>query len=516
MAAGAGVFAPSTAIAASTPRPLEDAVAVIAGSDLGNEDEEPLRYAASDARRFRDVLVELGGLHANRALLIADPTPDSIHRALAQAVGHMAEINSSGHRTTFLFYFSGHGDEETLHTQRGGLDLVSLRSEIDRIPASVHVVVLDACRTARRQKGVTRGPSFSVHPDTLHGTIELRASAIGEAAQESDALSGAVFTHHLISALRGDADIDRDGRVTIAELYSYTYRHTMLDTGEGGALQHPAASIMLSGVGELVLTMPAQASAQIELPGGAERYVVFSLPSSAVMAEADGEGPRKIALPAGRFLVARRTRHSAAIASVDLSLGGRAELRVSDFQPVAAGEFVRRGGRIELRRGSIGLRGGVEFAPRGPEGPAGRVGIAAGYARGRLAVEAELAYVGGSEATGNLNGSSQAVSGVLRAGLRAFFTHATLTAALGCELRYSWIRLRSDEAARASLAGLASGESPAYGSLGPRVDLWMAIPIGHHLSAELGAGAALLVRREHGDLSPFPLLALSVGMGYGF
>jgi hypothetical protein len=43
-------------------------------------------------------------------------------------------------------------------------------------------------------------------PDESRGTVELRASSLGEAAQESAELSGAVFTHFLISGLRGGAD----------------------------------------------------------------------------------------------------------------------------------------------------------------------------------------------------------------------------------------------------------------------------------------------------------------------
>ena len=44
------------------------------GSNLGGPDDPPLRYADTDARRFRDVMVELGQVQSSRALLIEGAT----------------------------------------------------------------------------------------------------------------------------------------------------------------------------------------------------------------------------------------------------------------------------------------------------------------------------------------------------------------------------------------------------------------------------------------------------------
>ena len=49
----------------------------------------------------------------------------------------------------------------------------------------------------------------------------------GEDAQESDDIKGSFFTHHLVSALRGAADEDMDGRVVLEEAYRYTYNETL-------------------------------------------------------------------------------------------------------------------------------------------------------------------------------------------------------------------------------------------------------------------------------------------------
>src|SRR5712692_10064340 len=287
----------------------EERLAVLAGANIGSAEDEPLRYAEADANRFRDLLVELGDIRPDRAIVALGGSPEQLVQALIEARGRAAEIQRSGRRVVLLFYYSGHGDEDGLHLPRGTLPLAELRAEMKRIPADLRIAFLDACRAPGRSKGVRRGPDFelAVAPDSPQGTVEIRASSSGEAAQESEELAGAVFTHFLLSGLRGAADADGDGRITLAEIYAYTYRRTLFRSGTGPALQHPSIAEELAGSGEVVLTHPAQASATLEVPRGGERYLVFATPSAAVMGELTGGETNRLALPPGRFL-ARSSR----------------------------------------------------------------------------------------------------------------------------------------------------------------------------------------------------------------
>jgi hypothetical protein len=114
-------------------------------------------------------------------------------------------------------------------------------------------------------------------------------------------LGGSVFTHYLLSGLRGEADRDNDDRVTLTELYAYAYRKTVLRTGTGEVLQHPAIQLQLSGAGEVVLSHLTAAVATLEVSRDAERYLVFSLPSEAMVGELSSEGSGRLALPKGAF-----------------------------------------------------------------------------------------------------------------------------------------------------------------------------------------------------------------------
>lgn len=53
------------------------------------------------------------------------------------------------------------------------------------------------------------------------GRIILSASGANELAKEDDQLKHGIFTYYLLKGLKGDADSDKDGFVTIDEIYSY-------------------------------------------------------------------------------------------------------------------------------------------------------------------------------------------------------------------------------------------------------------------------------------------------------
>ena len=54
----------------------------------------------------------------------------------------------------------------------------------------------------------------------IEGDVYITSTGPNEPAQEWEALGGGLFTHHLLSGLRGAADRDTDGRVTLFEAYS--------------------------------------------------------------------------------------------------------------------------------------------------------------------------------------------------------------------------------------------------------------------------------------------------------
>jgi uncharacterized caspase-like protein len=80
---------------------------------------------------------------------------------------------------------------------------------------------------------------------------------VDESSQESDRLRGSFFSHHLVNALRGAADRNGDGRITLAEAYEYTHAQTLRASVQTVSLQHPTYAYDVKGSGDPLLTTVA-------------------------------------------------------------------------------------------------------------------------------------------------------------------------------------------------------------------------------------------------------------------
>src|SRR5260370_24189548 len=115
----------------------------------------------------------------------------------------------------------------------------------------------------------------------------------------------------------------------------------------------------------------------------------------------------------------------------------------------------------------------------------------------------------------------QAISGGQSVAFRQFLGRWTASATLGIELRYSWQHLERLERTRAEQAGFTATEGRAFGSVGPRAGVRLALPLGYHLTASLGVSAMGLFRREE-SLAGLrrtvfrPAAFISAAVGYAF
>jgi hypothetical protein len=498
IAAAALTLTAGQAIAAPEAGAVREArLAVIVGADRGDEGDVPLRYAELDAKRMRDLLTELGDVASARAILVRGGGVSDVREAVREASGRAAELHEAGYRVTFLFYYSGHGDEDSLHLPGGRFALAELRQAIATVPADVRLVILDACRGLGRVKGVSQGQDFELSAVQRgpQGTVEVRASSDGEAAQESDELRGSVFTHFLLSGLRGDADADGDRRVTLAELYAYAYRRTLLRTQTGPVTQHATVDIDLEGAGELVVAVPGAAAATLVVPSGSLRYMIVATPSAGVIGEITGASGG-FALPAGRYLVVVREGKRTRVAEVDLSKGGTARLSAGDFHEVKREELVARGGWLELRRSRWRVSAGGELASSRPEQPAAT--LSGGYVRFSGPWFRELDVGGGS---GKLDGDrwlgtarTLALAGL--AGRRWRVGQLELAVGAGLELRHGWQSVERRDPERYAQVGLPTTASLDYGAAGARGVLRLDVPIGADASLSFELGGLAMLRRE--------------------
>jgi hypothetical protein len=304
-------------------------VAVVAGVNQGAAGRPVLWFAEKDAERFERALVELGDFSADGVALLRGPTAGAFREALARAEAQVKAARATGERTLLLVFYSGHAGSGGLEfgAERVGYD--ELKAAAAGSSAEAKVVVVDACEAgALTQVKGARAEArvdFALPVDEVRGTAFIASTAVGEAAQESAAIGGSFFTHHLEVALRGAGDADGDGRVTLAEAFRYTSQATVSDTSatRTGA-QHPTYDFRMSGRGDVVLADLRRAEARLLVPVDPGALYVLRGPRGLTAEVPAGAAELALALPAGEYRVERRARDGRALGQVTL---GRGETR---------------------------------------------------------------------------------------------------------------------------------------------------------------------------------------------
>jgi hypothetical protein len=304
-------------------------IAVVVGMNQGAEGRPRLWFAEKDAERFERALVELGDFSADAVELLRGPTAGAFRQALVRAEARVQAARASGERTLLLVFYSGHAGAGGLEfgAERVGYD--ELKAAAAGSSAEARVVVVDACEAgALTQVKGARGEArvdFALPVDEVRGTAFIASTAVGEAAQESAAIGGSFFTHHLEVALRGAGDADGDGQVTLAEAFRYTSQATVSDTSatRTGA-QHPTYDFRMSGRGDVVLADLRRAEARLLVPADPGALYVLRGPRGLTAEVPAGATALALALPAGDYAVERRARDGRALGQVRL---GRGETR---------------------------------------------------------------------------------------------------------------------------------------------------------------------------------------------
>jgi hypothetical protein len=307
--------------------------AIVVGSNAGGPGQADLRYAEDDARRVAAVLTDLGGYTGDQVDVVVHPTPDQLREHLAKLAERVQADLTAGRQARVFFYYSGHARAQAIDLGSSELPLDELRTRLFKVPAALTVVVLDACQSGAfsRIKGAAPAADFSYssrqHLDAT-GVAVLASSTGSELSQESEQLKSSYFTYHFLVGLRGAGDSNNDGEVSVDEAYRYAYHQTLLATAEtavGG--QHVTFEADLKGHGEVPLSYPRAATAQIVLPARIEgKTLIEDRRSHTVVAEtykAKG-APVRIAVAPGDYDVL--VRHGTTLSRCQMSAPGEIDL----------------------------------------------------------------------------------------------------------------------------------------------------------------------------------------------
>jgi Caspase domain len=263
------------------PTPSREQYAVVIGvGRYENPGIPTLKYTVADADAVYNVLIGTAGFKKDNVVLLTDrterkPTLRNIKYALGTFLARAAQKDD-----TVIVYFAGHGAPEVDQRglERDGLakylipsdadpdDLFSTALPMDdlqtifgRIEAERVVMFLDACysgaaglggRTFASKKTRASGVDdmFLERLTRSKGRAIITASRPAEVSIELPELGHGIFTYYLTEGLRGAGDLNRDGIVSLQELYEYIEQQVVRKSRAVGGNQHPVMKGELEGV----------------------------------------------------------------------------------------------------------------------------------------------------------------------------------------------------------------------------------------------------------------------------
>jgi len=326
---------------------------VVVGNNRGDPDEVQLLYGERDAREFAEVLRTQGNIASDRVRLLIDENAETVRRALVGLNAGLRARAGEGKPTALLVFYSGHADADALHLRGTRLPIEELRGLVSGSPATMRILVVDACRSGAvtRVKGVRSAPEFAIRMEDrveAEGTAMISSSTAGESSQESDRLRASFFSHHLVNALRGAADRNGDGKVTLSEAYAYSYTQTLRSSGQTLSLQHPTYSYDVKGSGDLVLTKISSLEnnlSRLRLADASMYLVTEERENGAVVAELSTlRDQAVINLPRGKYFIQRRGRQEYREYQVTLQPGTEIDLAALPYRSVRYDLLVRKRG----------------------------------------------------------------------------------------------------------------------------------------------------------------------------
>lgn len=280
--------------------------ALYIGSNVGGNNRR-LLYAGTDATSFQNTMAEIGGIRKSNSILLLDPAKDDVDNAMEYISTLINRNKENARRSEFVFYYSGHSDENALLLGKNTYDYSSLKASISKVPSDVHVVILDSCYSGNfiRTKGGQKQKPFLVDDSSvIKGHAYLSSSSSQEYSQESDEIGSSFFTNAMITGLRGAADTSGDKKVTLNELYSYAFSETLSKTENSSVgPQHPNYNITLVGSGDLVLSDISESDCILTLKKELSGRVIIRDKNEKLVSEINktAAGPIYLAMEAGQY-----------------------------------------------------------------------------------------------------------------------------------------------------------------------------------------------------------------------
>jgi hypothetical protein len=227
-----------------------------------------LRYARADAEAVYAVLTDpaVGRYKPENVVLLLDE--NATQKKIRSAIGTYLPRKAAKEHTVVV-YFAGHGapvvdltarssdgmekylvprDAEAHDLRATGIPMDEIQKYFSWIPANQVVFFIDSCYSGVAGGRTIGQPGFQTKALLTEEFLEhlgdegrfvVTACGMNEVSLETDAFGHGLFTHYLVEGLKGQADADGNGLVTVDELYNYLSNNVRREAQHLGGSMNP-------------------------------------------------------------------------------------------------------------------------------------------------------------------------------------------------------------------------------------------------------------------------------------
>ena len=218
-------------------------IAVIIGNrDYTNPDVPSVDFAIQDAKTVKKYFIDVLGLDEHNIIYIENAKKADFERVFGTKEIFEGKLYNwvKPHLSDVFIYYSGHGapdlknkkayfmptNGDPNYVKIDGYPLDVLYQNLEKIPAKSITVVLDACFSGGSQQGMlikNASPMYIDVETPLFGKkFTLFTSASGDQiASWYPEGNHSLFTYYFLRALRGEADKDRNRKITVNEMNQF-------------------------------------------------------------------------------------------------------------------------------------------------------------------------------------------------------------------------------------------------------------------------------------------------------
>jgi protein O-mannosyl-transferase len=209
----------------------------------------PLNYAHRDAELFAEYLRDSRFWDIEQADITLLTNDKARNGDIITQLARLAQILQKGDR--LIFYFSGHGDVETITQFKNGYllahDTYSNNYIAGALPVSflrelfltiatkdIQVIIItDACKSGKLAGGLKGAEAFATAMGILwKNEIKILSTEPGLLSYEDVKWGNGrgVFSYYLVKGLKGEADTNKDSAITLVELENYVGKNVAAET----------------------------------------------------------------------------------------------------------------------------------------------------------------------------------------------------------------------------------------------------------------------------------------------